>query len=82
MRLPMTNTEYTQINTDENTFLFSYLGSGTLNIIKAVDKPDNDESPEIELEHREGIHSNLPSCKGIWWGKTSVMTGDVGLQEG
>ena len=80
MRITLNNTEYKQLNTNEENFVLQNLGNYVAFVVKASAKPANDAQPDILLNPYDGINNNIVT--GKFWGKSSVdSTIDIGLLE-
>ncbi len=80
-RVKLVHTQYTQINTIEDSYLIQNMSKSSVDLIVASSQPDVATLPDFTLLPLYGIgHSDVA---GLVWGKTSDQSGSsVGLVEG
>ena len=81
MRKQLPINVYTQINTDESTYLIQNISSDDLLIIVSANQPANNIDYDFRLAPGEGISNNI--IEGTCWGKPESKTPlTVGVVEG
>jgi len=81
MRITLPKDVYTQINSDQNDYLFQNLSNSNIQIIVSTVEPQDGTGHDYELKPLHGIGSK--DIVGICWGKPSGdINAVVGLIEG
>ncbi len=80
-RVKLVHTQYTQINTVDDSYLIQNMSKSSVDLIVAGSQPDVATLPDFTLLPLYGIGNS--DVVGLVWGKTSDQSGSaVGLVEG